>query len=358
MTLLTKLKHVALLSISNFVNAAINQNNIELIFRHANSTTHSNKNSLLSNPNNPEIDGLKPRLKSIKNFSKTSLSDSYGCYCHFSATNMLYEQVRGDPVDDFDKICKQLYDNYSCMLSDLPEAVEKKEIQTMVFDQQFGYENEEGEGEKLDYMLENSGVMTGLGLDFFKKFKKFNDNNNNINNNKNLGYIPSERQCIPWEQEIPIQKILSQLRSLYRENKASIFTTDAVNSICDIFYDPKNIAEPQNTCKNIACKSEVWFILTLVVTEARYPEKINPLFMQSKGFDADRECRKMPSKMMLEMRSASQNHYKERSCCGSYPKRYPFVKSFSRSCCGEKTYNSDIFQCCDGQVKDLSFMCD
>lgn len=340
------------LIISNLVHGAINQNNVELIFRHANNT--------IKNPDydNPELQDLKPRLKSIKNFSKTSLSDSYGCYCHFSSTNMLFEQVRGDPVDDFDKICKQLYDNYSCMLTDLPEAVKEKEIQTSFFDQQF-------DDNGVDHLLDNSGVMSSLGMDLFRKFKKANIGGNgriqktNDKNFENLGSIPSERQCIPWDQEIPIQKILSQMRSLYRDNKAFIFTTDAVNSICDITYNPKDVNKPQNTCKNIACKAEVWFILTLVVTEARFPEKINPLFMQSKGFDAERECRRMPKKFMtMGLRSSgNQNIYSEKACCGTYPKRYPYVKNFSRSCCGEKTFNSDFYQCCAGQLKDLSFMC-
>ena len=38
-------------------------------------------------------------------------------------------------------------------------------------------------------------------------------------------------------------------------------------------------------------------------------------------------------------------------CCGNYPKRFPFPSD--RGCCDNKTYNADIFECCDGEIEIL-----
>lgn len=147
----------------------------------------------------------------------------------------------------------------------------------------------------------------------------------------------SQNSCTPWDQTYDLQDILAQMRSIYSNNRNEIFTPPAVNNICDLNFDPIT-----DSCKNLACKAEIWFVLNLVVTEAKYPGQVNPQFQKSSGFDHKFECTSVLPK----------NENVERSCCGEYPSRHPYKLSNFRKCCGDKTYNSDLFTCCDGEVKD------
>ena len=38
-------------------------------------------------------------------------------------------------------------------------------------------------------------------------------------------------------------------------------------------------------------------------------------------------------------------------CCGNYPFRFPFPSD--RGCCDGQTFNSQIFECCDGEIEIL-----
>merc|ERR1739848_359077 len=39
----------------------------------------------------------------------------YGCWCYFASNNGYVGNGFGAPVDNYDRACKQLHDNYACM---------------------------------------------------------------------------------------------------------------------------------------------------------------------------------------------------------------------------------------------------
>merc|ERR1712173_143386 len=43
----------------------------------------------------------------------------------------------------------------------------------------------------------------------------------------------------------------------------------------------------------------------------------------------------------------------EKSCCGEYPNRFPYGIENGRRCCGGKTYNSGVKECCDSNDSDI-----
>ena len=48
----------------------------------------------------------------------------------------------------------------------------------------------------------------------------------------------------------------------------------------------------------------------------------------------------------------------EKSCCGSYPRRYPFkTLNGERGCCGKRTYDTFRFQCCDVDSSTIDSTC-
>ena len=45
----------------------------------------------------------------------------------------------------------------------------------------------------------------------------------------------------------------------------------------------------------------------------------------------------------------SESVPEEPQCCGTYPQRFEFFsRDGARACCGDKTYNTDKHDCCDG----------
>lgn len=47
----------------------------------------------------------------------------------------------------------------------------------------------------------------------------------------------------------------------------------------------------------------------------------------------------------------------EKTCCGAYPKRFPYKKEHGRGCCGLKTYNLDMYECCDKDSSSIKQVC-
>lgn len=73
---------------------------------------------------------------------------------------------------------------------------------------------------------------------------------------------------------------------------------------------------------------------------------VNDTLRHNNGFRTDASC---PSKTCSE----GSNCISEKSCCGDYPNRRVFkTQNGQRSCCREKTYDIERFECCDdGQIK-------
>ena len=37
-------------------------------------------------------------------------------------------------------------------------------------------------------------------------------------------------------------------------------------------------------------------------------------------------------------------------CCGEYPERFPYQPKTGKACCGSSTYNTNLLECCNGNV--------
>ena len=71
----------------------------------------------------------------------------------------------------------------------------------------------------------------------------------------------------------------------------------------------------------------------------------DPMMSHDNFFDTGSECKN----------DGGDHHDRsERSSCGSYPNRYLFkTMGGERACCGERTFNTNMMQCCD---KDRSLI--
>jgi len=62
----------------------------------------------------------------------------------------------------------------------------------------------------------------------------------------------------------------------------------------------------------------------------------NKNLLHSEGFDSEDICHGAKSGYIEP----------EQLCCGDYPFRFPYNSNGNRACCGNKTYNPNIHQCC------------
>lgn len=107
-----------------------------------------------------------------------------------------------------------------------------------------------------------------------------------------------------------------------------------------------NELNPDSMCSAHACMAEGVFILGLIRILADPAVQINPNHKVSNGFDFDGTC-------VVEVAGLSP----ERECCGILPYRYPF-RPVDRSCCGRKTFDPAIKECCDAENSKLKFSCE
>jgi len=97
-------------------------------------------------------------------------------------------------------------------------------------------------------------------------------------------------------------------------------------------------ANENDVCGSMICRVEGWFtqnIMLLFFQQGILPN--TALYKHDNGaFDPSTEC-------VVQKGPAS-----EKSCCGEYPERFPFkTQDGSRQCCGGRTYNAQLLNCCE-----------
>lgn len=109
-----------------------------------------------------------------------------------------------------------------------------------------------------------------------------------------------------------------------------------------------------NNCAIRACVIENYFILN-VFAEFINGNVFDPSKKHEYGFNAKEEC--------VSVNGGGgdggdgNDYVKEKACCGSYPKRYPFLHvNNHRACCGEKTYSTTTYQCCE-EDNEIRYSC-
>ena len=92
-----------------------------------------------------------------------------------------------------------------------------------------------------------------------------------------------------------------------------------------------------NVCKQKICKIEMNFARQLVIKNT---ELNNVDTIHANGFGP-----------LTDPRCSVENGFdSDKGCCGAYPNRFPFKKNAKdgskRECCGSKTYNINLYDCC------------
>lgn len=117
------------------------------------------------------------------------------------------------------------------------------------------------------------------------------------------------------------------------------------------------MGNPTNACASSTCAVEALFLYRLmellkeyVVANGASPnsllDMVDPALTHERGSFDTSQC------------SKHTGNTGEKSCCGDYPIRYPYRDQFgSRKCCGQKTYNSQSLDCCNGQIVDTGSLC-
>lgn len=129
--------------------------------------------------------------------------------------------------------------------------------------------------------------------------------------------------CIPWEVEY---------ESAIGAGGLNGMSIEELRSECEV----KN---GKNTCESMVCAVEGWFVQSFFLYSVS-GGTLNPENVHENGFDSIESC---PIKT---------GEYSEKECCGQYPERFPFkTQGGVRGCCGQRTYQSDIYSCCDDKVR-------
>jgi len=124
-----------------------------------------------------------------------------------------------------------------------------------------------------------------------------------------------EPTCVPYEVDYN------------RPNVFMISSKDQILPACESLNSDQ--------CQINACASETNFVFQIFGTQFHNaPDHQHKT--DGTGFDAEANC------------PITHGESGEKSCCGSYPDRFPY-KSFSgiRACCGMGTYDTGIQECCD-----------
>ena len=133
--------------------------------------------------------------------------------------------------------------------------------------------------------------------------------------------------CIPWEVEYTTEPISD---------------TDLIPNMCML----KNLG---NNCAVRTCIVEQTFVNNFIFTifsGVKFDK--TKLHSQTSNF-VENNCSKNGGGNDLQI---SQSW---KSCCGIYPLRKPFnTKSGKRACCGSKTYDNILMQCCEPDDVKLS----
>ena len=110
-----------------------------------------------------------------------------------------------------------------------------------------------------------------------------------------------------------------------------------------------------NNCAIRACSIEGNFIRNLLEVFVS-GEGVDENLKHENGFDVQEKCVVKKSSGTNAANTATPNT--EKSCCGTYPDRFPYkTGGGERQCCGYRTFNSLTLKCCDSESSIVKFNC-
>jgi len=218
----------------------------------------------------------------------------YGCWCYFDGD---YMKGRGEPVDDFDNLCRQLHHNYVCASMD---AEAEKDLLCLPWE--------------ADYQ-----VFSFYSYSMDIEMECIDKNPNNECN---------QRACI-IEMTFVLRLMQQYHMGAYPHDEYQAWAGFDVETCL-----PNNtIAEYQYSMDNMVSEL-VEKLETEIIDEVVQIEETLEEF--ERGLDM-------------------QFEYPEKMCCGRYPDRFPYKPKFGvTQCCGWRTYDTRILSCCDDMSLEMS----
>jgi len=101
---------------------------------------------------------------------------------------------------------------------------------------------------------------------------------------------------------------------------------------------------PTDQCASRACKVEGWFVISIFQAFFDPESGHSSALLHDNGFDTTTEC---PTKTGVKS---------DYECCGTYPFSIRPFKTMNgdRACCQGKTYDAQIYSCCDDGSRQIS----
>ena len=98
-------------------------------------------------------------------------------------------------------------------------------------------------------------------------------------------------------------------------------------------------------CAEAACAAEMLFLRDMILISSSSGSADFDTLGHSNGFDHVNECKSGKNGDKIQRLS-------DRVCCGdSLLYRFPFEQQVGvRECCGEKTFDARVYECCSGDV--------
>jgi len=231
--------------------------------------------------------------------------DEYGCWCYFGDD---HGKGRGPAANEIDRICKKLHHGYSCILFDA----------------------EQEDPNPVDYCIPwREPYESGSGLGLLAE-DPLNDNNVNA----------IRKSCARANQNNDCAR-----RTCIVEN---FFIIELVQAfLAGVQYDPNLKHWPVGDWDRIDdCQHND-------TASLHYDDyRVTPHPPEFYGYDPDYYDYDRAVGESFRNVEGNDAGYDD-MCCGTYPHRFPYLKlshAGRKRCCGEKTYNPDLKQCCPGEV--------
>jgi len=143
--------------------------------------------------------------------------------------------------------------------------------------------------------------------------------------------------CVPWDVEYQAGTGLGV--QVDNDNDSLEY---AVRASCEA-------ANANDNCATRACIVESYFVMNLF-----------KIFLGGVNFDPNLKHELGSFDRVQDCPMNGVGVEAEKECCGVYPIRYPFKVQTSfgnKACCGQRTYRSDLMECCPGENIDFIGSC-
>lgn len=229
---------------------------------------------------------------------------AYGCWCQF--TDNTYIKGKGTPVDDIDRLCKGLSDNYECASIDGQEENEECNPWDTYYSPPFG-----------SFLAkEHDGVITEC---------------NAMNGEGSC----AARACI--SETVFINRLFHTILRGGKIMSAHKHSNDFdPHGDCPVRKDNAPVVSSNDSGSNSGGESQ---------------DDSNSAGTVLTFSNDDDEPAVEPS--ILPVANVEMD-----ACCGSYPDRFPYRShAGDRQCCGVKTYNALTLTCCDADASSIKANC-